>query len=313
MTARRHSATVAFTQALGPLASALAEDTITDLHRNADGGIHIRHYGAQPQRSEIHLSDAEAHSIIRLAADLVDTVVTDARPLLKATLPDGSRFQGVLPPVASAPTFSIRRHRVLDKRLPDYVDEGILTPAQCDRIRTAIAARRNIVISGDMGVGKTTLLNAMLAEPSVTASRLFVAEDTREIRPTGHDVVQLRTSDTVSLRELVVTALRMRADRIAIGEARSGGALIEILKAWTTGHRGGFSTIHAEADHGFVVRMRSMLQEVISSGIDPLIGYGVDLVVHLIATPDGPRCSSIASVGWDGSLRIEPLDQQAHR
>lgn len=313
MTARRHSATLAFSQALGPLAAALAEDTITDLHRNADGGVHIRHYGAHAQRSQIHLSDAEAHSIIRLAADLVDTVVTDTQPLLKATLPDGSRFQGVLPPVASAPTFSIRRHRVLDKRLADYVSEGILTSAQCDWISTAIAARRNIVISGDMGVGKTTMLNAMLAEPSVAASRLFVAEDTREIQSAGHDVVQLRTSQTVSLRELVVTALRMRAERIVIGEVRSGDALIEVLKAWSTGHRGGFSTIHAESDHGFAIRMRSMLQEVISSGIDPLIGYAVDIVVHLVATPDGPRCSSIASVHWDGSLRIEPFDQQAHQ
>src|SRR3546814_18423171 len=109
-----------------------------------------------------------------------------------------------------------------------------------------------------MGWGKTTLLKAMLAEPRVAASRLFVAEDTREIRPTGHDVVQLRTSDTVSLRDLFVTALRMRAARIAIGEARSGHSFIEILNAWTTRNRGGFSTLHADAHHAVVVLLRSV-------------------------------------------------------
>src|SRR3546814_19872587 len=117
-----------------------------------------------------------------------------------------------------------------------------------------------------MGWGKTTLLKAMLAEPRVAASRLFVAEDTREIRPTGHDVVQLRTSDNVSLRDMVVTALRMRADRIAIGETRYGDAMIEILKAWATGTRGAFFTIPATAEHGILVRRRAMLQGVNTTG-----------------------------------------------
>ncbi len=305
MSARRHSAERGFRECLGPLAGVLADEALTDLHRNADGSIHLLRYGADPEPSALRVSDAEAYAIIRLAADLADSVVTENAPLIRSTLPDGSRFQGVVPPVSSAPLFSIRRHRARRLTLDHYAVSGILTPGQRDRIRAAIDRRANILITGDTGVGKTTLLNAMLTEPAVAACRLFVAEDTREIQADGGDVVQLRTSDTVSLRDLVVTALRLRPDRIVIGETRSGDTAIEMLKAWTTGDRGGFSTLHADSAEGFVIRLRTLLQEVVAGGVDALIAHGVDLVVHLAATRSGPRCTGLARVGWRDGLWVE--------
>lgn len=316
MSIRQDTAARGFSESLGPLAPLLAEQTLTDLHRNADGSIHVRHYGGEPAAVDVRISDAQAHSIVRLAADLAGTVVTEDRPLLRSTLPDGSRFQGVIPPVSPAPAFSIRRHRVRDLSLDDFVGQGILTEPQCRAIRVAIRDRRNILITGETGVGKTTLLNAMLREPCVMAGRLFIAEDTREIRAPGPDVVQLCTSDTVSLRDLVVTAMRMRPDRIVIGETRSGDAAIEMLKAWTTAHRGGFSTLHADSAGAFVLRLTTLLQEVVAGGTDALIGYAVDLVAHLVSTPSGTRCAELLSVAWkDGtlSLHADPRTSQGDR
>lgn len=305
MKARTGSAALGFTESLGPLAALLQDDTVTDLHRNADGSIRLLRYGGEPVECPVHITDGQAQSIIRLAADLAGTVVTSERPLVRSTLPDGSRFQGVVPPVATSPIFSIRRHRARNVGLDDYVARDILTAHQCARIRAALDRRDNILITGQTGVGKTTLLNAMAAEPSVANCRLFIAEDTREIRADGSDVVQLCTSDTVSLRDLVVTALRMRPDRIIIGETRSGDAAIEMLKAWTTAHRGGLSTLHADSAGGFAVRLQSLLQEVIAGGIDALIGHAVDLVVHLEQTPFGPRCPGLATVRWVGQLDVQ--------
>jgi type IV secretion system protein VirB11 len=310
VTPRQQSAARGFQESLGPISALLAEETLTDLHRNADGAIHVRYYGAEPEQVRVALTDAQAHSIVRLAADLAGTVVTEDRPLIRSTLPDGSRFQGVIPPVSPAPAFSIRRHRVRDLSLDDVVRQEILTADQCAAIRVAIERRQNILITGETGVGKTTLLNAMLREPSVMAGRLFIAEDTREIRAPGPDVVQLCTSDTVSLRDLVLTALRMRPDRIVIGETRSGDAAVEMLKAWTTAHRGGFSTLHAESAGAFVLRLTTLLQEVVAGGTDALIGYAVDLVVHLVSTPSGPRCTELLSVAWeDGVLSLHANPQ----
>jgi len=308
----RLSAGQGLLESLGPIAALLEDDSVTDLHRNPDGHIRLVRYGHAPESAGLQLDDTATHSIIRLAADFAGTVVTAEHPLVAATLPDGSRFQGVVPPIAAAPTFSIRRHRAGSLTLDDYQRLAILTAAQTQRLRAAVEDHANILVTGRTGVGKTTLLNAMLAEPGVAAGRLFIAEDTREIQASGADVVQLRTCDTVSLRDLVSVALRMRPERIIVGETRTGAAAIEMLKAWTTSHRGGFSTLHADGADGFVPRLRGLLREVVGGGIDPLIGHAIDLVVHLDATRDGPRCTGIASVRCRGvrlEVEVAPRDE----
>ncbi|WP_292255030.1 P-type conjugative transfer ATPase TrbB, partial [Mesorhizobium sp.] len=174
----------------------------------------------------------------------------------------GHRFEGLLPPVVAAPTFTIRRRASRLIPLDDYVAAKIMTEHQASLIRNAITSRMNIVISGGTGSGKTTLANAVIAEIVETApdDRMVILEDTAEIQCAAENAVALHTSDTIDMGRLLKSTMRLRPDRIIVGEVRDGAALT-LLKAWNTGHPGGVTTIHSNTAESALRRLEQLTAE----------------------------------------------------
>jgi type IV secretion system protein VirB11 len=218
-------------------------------------------------------------------------------------LPSGERFQAFLPPVSSQPTFSIRKRPAAIWTLHDFVEQRVLSPAQAETLREAARQRRNILISGGTGSGKTTLANAVLAEPAFANDRVFLIEDTPELQCSAWDQVAVltrRTPQSIGVVDLVRDALRMRPDRIVIGEIRDGAAALETLKAWNTGHPGGLSTVHANSAEEVLVRIEDLLAEVSTQVSRRTIAQAINILVHIRRTPDGRRV--------DGVYALAPAD-----
>jgi P-type conjugative transfer ATPase TrbB len=238
--------------ALGPAIAAFLEDpAVVEVMLNPDGRLWIDRLSSGLTDTGERLSAADGERIVRLVAHHVGAEVHAGAPRVSAELPEtGERFEGLLPPVVAAPAFAIRKPAVAVFTLDDYVASGIMTEGQAQALRRAVAERRNIIVAGGTSTGKTTLTNALLAEVAKTSDRVVLIEDTRELQCQAPNLVALRTKDgVVSLSDLVRSSLRLRPDRIPIGEVRGAEAL-DLLKAWGTGHPGGIGTIHAGSGIG---------------------------------------------------------------
>lgn len=295
LVAERRLATLA--RALGPaLAEALADEAVVEVLINADGRIRIDRVGAGIEASNIWLSAAEREIAIRLLAAEARVTVSEEAPYLSATLPgSGARVQAMLPPIVTAPILAIRKRPSVIFTLADYVRDGIATIEQAELMRAAIRDRRNIVVAGGTGSGKTTLLNALLAEGEFAQARVLILEDTAELQCAGADVVQLltkRRAPHVTMRDLVQMTLRLRPDRIVVGEVRDGAAL-EVLKAWNTGHPGGLLTIHANSAADALMRLEDLCIEAGLASPQRLIRSAVDAVVFMARTKIGRRIEEL--------------------
>ena len=212
-----------------------------------------------------------------------------------------------MPPVVAAPTFAIRKPAVAVFTLDDYVAAGTMRAEHAAVLRIAVAERRNILVAGGTSTGKTTLTNALLAEVAKTADRVVLIEDTRELQCTAPNLVALRTKDGVaSLSDLVRSSLRLRPDRIPIGEVRGAEAL-DLLKAWGTGHPGGIGTIHAGTALGALRRLEQLIQEAVITVPRALIAETINLVAVLSGRGADRRLAELAEV--DG---LEPDGDYAH-
>lgn len=303
----------ALRHALGPtVLTALEEPAVVEIMANPDGRLILDRSGSGRSDTGCVLSSEARDRAIRLIADYVGETVTRDNPRLSGVLPcTGERFQGVLPPVASAPAFSIRKRPAVIWRLDDYVRDGMMSVEQADALRSAATERRNILISGGTGSGKTTLANAILAEPAFAEDRVFLIEDTPELQCSAWDVVAVvtrRLPVAIGVADLVRDALRMRPDRIVIGEMRDGAAALETLKSWNTGHPGGLSTVHANSAAEALRRMEDLIGEVTSQIPQRMIGDAVDCVVHICRTPAGRRVEDVIAVDGfvEGGYRIQP-------
>ena len=235
-------------------------------------------------------------------------------PRVSAELPaTGERFEGLLPPVVAAPTFAIRKPAVAVFTLGDYVAAGIMGAEQAAVLRSAVAKRRNILVAGGTSTGKTTLTNALLAEVAKTADRVVLIEDTRELQCTAPNLVALRTKDGVaSLSDLVRSSLRLRPDRIPIGEVRGAEAL-DLLKAWGTGHPGGIGTIHAGTALGALRRLEQLIQEAVITVPRALIAETINIVAVLAGRGADRRLTELARVtglGPAGDYSLSPAGDQ---
>ncbi|WP_165191670.1 P-type conjugative transfer ATPase TrbB [Caulobacter soli] len=303
----------ALRQAMGPvLAAALAEPAVVEVMVNPDGAIWIERIGQGRAFSGEHMTPADAERVLRLVADHVGEAVTRERPLVSAALPrSGERFQGVFMPVASAPAFSIRKRPAVVFTLDDYVEAGIMTLDQATALRTAAGGRDNILIAGGTGSGKTTLANAVLAEPAFASDRVLIAEDTPELQCSARDQIALltkRTDPPVTMADLVRASLRLRPDRIIIGEVRDGSAL-DMLKAWNTGHPGGLATLHANSAREALTRLEDLIGEVSASVPYRAIGQAIGMIAFIARAPSGRRLESVVRVdGWSaGDYRLEAV------
>ena len=281
--------------AFGPvIAAALADPAVLEVMVNPDGKLWIdRATLGRADTGEI-VGAAEAERIIRLVAAHVHREVTDQEPIVSAELPEsGERFEGILPPVSTAPCFSIRKPTELLFTLPDYVTAGIMTPIQCDLLTGSVRDRKNILVAGGTSTGKTTLVNALLTEVAKLDERVIILEDTRELRCGAQDTVSLRTKPgVVDLADLVRSTLRLRPDRIIVGEVRGPEAL-DMLKAWNTGHPGGISTLHASSPTLALYRLEQLIQEAVVTVPRDLISLAIDIIVFLEGRGSKRRVTSI--------------------
>ncbi|MEL6725742.1 MAG: P-type conjugative transfer ATPase TrbB, partial [Pseudomonadota bacterium] len=231
-----------------------APDTI-EIMANPDGSVWIETAGIGLIVSEHTLAASDRERVIRLVASGVGEAASRNSPIVSAELPgSGERFEGLLPPVSTAPCFSIRKPATMPFELGDYVDQGALAPALAEALKDSIRTHSNILIAGGTSSGKTTFINALLAEAGLGDDRIVILEDTRELKCAAPNVVQLRTHrGSTSLQDLVRSTLRLRPDRIIVGEVRGAEAL-DLLKAWNTGHPGGITTLHANSAYGALQR-----------------------------------------------------------
>src|SRR5487761_1473833 len=297
--------------ALGPAIAAFLEDpAIVEVMLNPDGRLWIDRLTTGLADTGGRLSAADGERIVRLVAHHVGAEVHAGAPRVSAELPDtGERFEGLLPPVVTAPAFAIRKPAVAVFTLDDYVASGTMTAGQAALLRGAVASRKNILVAGGTGTGKTTLTNALLAEIAGTSDRVVLIEDTRELQCRAPNLVAMRTKDGVaSLSDLVRSSLRLRPDRIPIGEVRGAEAL-DLLKAWGTGHPGGIGTIHAGTALGAMRRLEQLIQEAVVTVPRALIAETIDLVAVLTGRGSARRLSELAFVaGLDpatGDYRVQ--------
>jgi type IV secretion system protein VirB11 len=300
--------------AFGPIiAAALADPTVIEVMVNPDGKLWIERAAVGRRFSGEHVGSAEAERIIRLVAAHVRREVTDKAPIVSAELPGtGERFEGVMPPVAPAPCFAVRKPAEVLYRLADYVSARIMSGAQAKVLALAVAERKNILVVGGTSSGKTTLVNALLAEVAGLDERVVILEDTRELRCAAADCVALRTKPGVaSLADLVCSTLRLRPDRIVIGEVRGPEAL-DMLKAWNTGHPGGITTVHANSAAAGLYRLEQLVQEAVVTVPRNLIVEAIDIVVFLSGRGPSRRVETLlelTGVDNDGEYVLRPLDR----
>ncbi|MDT7953621.1 MAG: P-type conjugative transfer ATPase TrbB [Acetobacteraceae bacterium] len=300
--------------ALGPAIARFLEDpAVVEVMLNPDGRLWVDRLSDGLSDTGERLSAADGERIVRLVAHHVGAEVHDRRPRVSAELPEtGERFEGLLPPVVTAPVFAIRKPAFAVFTLDDYVAAGIMTADQAAILRQAVAARANILVAGGTSTGTTTLTNALLAEVAKTTDRVIVIEDTRELQCRAQNIVAMRTKDGVAtLSDLVRSSLRLRPDRIPIGEVRGSEAL-DLLKAWGTGHPGGIGTIHAGTALGALRRLEQLIQEAVITVPRALIAETIDLVAVLSGRGAARRLAELARVDGlaaDTDYRLSPATQ----
>jgi P-type conjugative transfer ATPase TrbB len=298
--------------ALGPAIAAWLEDpAIVEVMLNPDGRLWIDRLGGGLSDTGEVMSPADGERIVRLVAHHVGVEVHAKSPRVSAELPEsGERFEGLVPPVVTGPTFAIRKPAVAIFTLDDYADTGIMTRLQATILRRAVADRRNILVAGGTGTGKTTLTNALLAEVAKTSDRVVLIEDTRELQCKTPNLVALRTKDGVaSLSDLVRSSLRLRPDRIPIGEVRGAEAL-DLVKAWGTGHPGGVGTIHAGTALGALRRLEQLIREAVLTVPRALIAETIEIIAVLHGRGSDRRLAELARVeglGPEGDYRLASL------
>jgi type IV secretion system protein VirB11 len=300
------------------LCVALDDATVVEIMLNPDGKLFIERLGHGVMGAGA-LSTAAAEVIIGSVAHALRSEADPEQPIISGELPiGGHRFEGLLPPVVSGPTFTIRRRASRLIPLDEYVRSKVMTDAQASVLRSAISSRMNIVISGGTGSGKTTLANAVIAEIVANApdDRIVILEDTAEIQCTAENAVSLHTSDTIDMARLLKSTMRLRPDRIIVGEVRDGAALT-LLKAWNTGHPGGVTTIHSNTAMSALRRLEQLTAEASQRPMQEVIGEAIDLVVSIERTGKGRRVREIINVEGYANARYRTeyyaqIDEDSH-
>lgn len=262
--------------------AALEAERTIEVMVNPDGSVWIEEAGHGLVDTGKMITAGDRERVIRLIASSLGAGTSSTAPIVSAELPGtGERFEGVLPPVAAAPCYSIRKLARTPFTLADYVRQGALSPALADKLKALVAERANIVIAGGTSSGKTSFANALLAEGGFCGERIIILEDTRELTCPAANLVALRTQESrVTLRDLVRSTLRLRPDRIIVGEVRGAEAL-DLLKAWNTGHPGGLTTLHANSALGALNRLEQLVSEATARAPFELIAEAVNVIVFM--------------------------------
>lgn len=268
--------------AMGPIiGAALSDKNVIEIMANPDGSLWLDYHG-QGRVLVGDLLPADAERIIRLVASHIHLECNESTPIVSAELPQsGERFEGILPPIVTSPSFSIRKPAGIVFTLADYVEAKIITPLQAKYLSFAVADKKNILVVGGTSSGKSTLTNALLHELIELNERIIIIEDTRELHCPVPDLVSLRTKPNIAaMGDLVRSTMRLRPDRIIVGEVRGPEAL-DMLKAWNTGHPGGIATLHANGPRAALYRLEQLIQEAVVTVPRAMIADTIDLLVFI--------------------------------
>jgi type IV secretion system protein VirB11 len=280
--------------------AALADPETVEIVLNADGTLWQERLG-EPLQCIGAMSVSCADAALRTIAAYHHETLTRDNPSIECELPlDGSRFAGQIPPIVTAPVFAVRKRASRVFTLQQYVKAGIMTPEQKEFLCGAIRDHRNILAIGGTGGGKSTLLNAMIQELTnqFPNERLIIIEDTAELQCTARNYVQYHTSPERSMTDLVRMSMRMRPDRILVGEVRGPEAL-DLLMAWNTGHEGGIASLHANNAAAALNRLCTLVAMHPNAPhglIESLIGEAVDIIIHIARTDKGRVVREILEV-----------------
>lgn len=287
------------------IVSALKDERVVEILVNPDGKLWIERLGEEMKEAG-QIPSVQTAMIISLVASALDTIVTKESPIVEGELPkaaplNGSRFEGLFPPVVQAASFTIRKKASHVFTLEQYVESKIMTPEVMHSIKAAISQKKNIVVVGGTGSGKTTLVNGIIKSVSEIApvDRLVIIEDTAELQSQSRNTLLLRSTHSTTIQTLVRATMRLRPDRILVGEVRGGEAL-DLLKSWNTGHPGGVATVHANSASEGLLRIEQLIAEASTSPMPHLIGSAVDFVIFIRRTKTGRTVSEVATVsGYD--------------
>lgn len=284
---------------LGPLEDLLADDTVSEIMVNGPGKVYVERHGKLQLTDCQFMDDASVMSVIERIVSPLGRRIDESQPYVDARLPDGSRVNAIVPPLAlSGPTLTIRKFSKKTLTAEDFVRFGTWTPNAAEFMKLCVHLRKNIVVAGGTGSGKTTLLN-LLSGFIPADERIVTIEDAAELRLQQPHVVRLEARPAniegrgaVTIRDLVKNSLRMRPDRIIVGECRGGEAL-DMLQAMNTGHDGSLTTVHANSPHDVVSRLETMVLmsglELPSRAIREQIASAVDIIIHESRLSDGSR------------------------
>ena len=282
-----------------PILAALDDPRITEIMVNEDGRVWFESYGRGMHEAGITMPPTQIEGLIGTVAASLGTMANVSSPIIEGELPiAGVRFEGLLPPVARKPCCVMRKPAQVLYTIDDYVQDMSVEQRDADVLRDAIDHRLSVIVAGGTGSGKTTLAGALINEMvdrSDPNERYVIIEDTLEIKCRAHNLVQLHTADNADMTRLVRATMRLRPDRIIIGEVRGAEALA-LLKAWNTGHPGGVTTIHANSAAAALTRLSSLVQE---AGVPPqpeLIAETINLIVFIARTPEGRRVREITRI-----------------
>jgi pilus assembly protein CpaF len=283
----------------GPLEPLLSDETVNDILVNGPQDVFVEISGVLQRAQTRFIDDDHVTRVIRRILAPLGRRLDESSPMVDARLPDGSRVNAIIPPIAlDGPSISIRKFTQKHLTAQDLVNAGSMTSECLDTLMSLVETRRNILISGGTGTGKTTILN-LLSQYIPRDERVVTIEDSAELQLNHPHIVRLETrpentegTGKVSARDLVVNALRMRPDRIILGEVRSG-EIIELLQAMNTGHEGSMSTIHSNTARDALVRIETLLAvngyDAGERAIGRLIGSSLDVIVQLSRLPSGRR------------------------
>ncbi|MCL4500305.1 MAG: CpaF family protein [Deltaproteobacteria bacterium] len=284
---------------LGPLEPLVRDNTISDILVNRYDEIFIERNGLM-QLTEVRFRDnAHLMKIINKIVSNIGRRIDESSPMVDARLPDGSRVNAIIPPLAlDGPVLSIRRFMVMRPTMDELLSRGSITKEMAEVLQAIVQSKVNILVSGGTGSGKTTMLN-ILSSYLDTDERIVTIEDAAELQLQKHNVVRLETrppniegKGEITQRELVKNALRMRPDRIIVGEVR-GPEVMDMFQAMNTGHEGSMTTIHANGTRDALLRLETMVNlagyQIPQKALRNLISSSVEAVVHLARHTDGVR------------------------